>query len=166
MGSYWQLFTLFITIIFTIFRVSYSKKKNISVGKCILTILLFFYLVTVCASVVLAREAYPHAFIRLRPFDSWKMALKGSNYYKLQVIENILMLMPIGCILPLIDEKNKAVRTIAFGFCFSLFIEVSQYVTKTGFFEVDDLINNTCGVIVMHFCSFVCVSIVKIVKKW
>jgi len=73
--------------------------------------------------------------------------LSGSRYGMMQVIENIIMLIPMGFMASIIETNKKNVlKTIILGFLFSLFIEISQYVRCVGLFEVDDLINNTLGV--------------------
>jgi len=81
-------------------------------------------------------------------FWSWRQALSGRRYVQYMVIENIIMLMPIGFFFPfIINKRYVALQTILFGAVFSLFIEVSQKVLNVGYFEVDDLLNNTIGVV-------------------
>ena len=48
--------------------------------------------------------------------------------------------------MPCMVKKKWVV--IPVGFCFSLLIEVLQLVLRKGTFEVDDLINNTAGVVI------------------
>lgn len=155
LGPYWQLFTYVMTLLFMIVVVQWARRKRIQANRCILIVLLFFYLVTVYVSTVIVRRKMPIAFFQLEPFLSWKRALSGRKYYVLLVIENIIMLMPIGLMTPfIIRKKHYAIKTVAFGFFFSLIIELSQCYFRTGLFEVDDLINNTLGVILgtMFIC--------------
>lgn len=155
-SAYWQLYIYFFGVLFTFFFVKLAKKKRMNAIKCVMIILLFCYLETVYVSTVLAREHMNGDLLRIHPFISWKLALSGSRFRTKQVIENIIMLMPIGIVLPLIyDTPQNFVKTILFGTIFSLFIEISQYVRQVGFFETEDIINNTLGVIIG--CGFVIV---------
>ncbi len=76
-------------------------------------IMLFFYLITVYTSTVLARKQIMEDIILLQPFLSWKKAVSGDRYRMKLVIENIIMLFPIGVVMPLIDKKKYyVIRTI------------------------------------------------------
>ncbi len=162
LGPYWQLFTYVITMLFMIGVVQWGQRKRIQASRCVLIVILFFYLITVYVSTVIVRSTMPIAFFRLEPFLSWRRALTGRKYYILIVVENIIMLMPIGVIGPFIMGKNNyIVKTITLGFFFSLFIEFSQYIFKTGLFEVDDLINNTLGVFLCAMFSGQCKKVFK-----
>lgn len=148
-GPFWLLFTYVMTLLFMIITVHWFKKKKAGVGKCLLLIMLFFYLLTVYTSTVLARKKILYDIVQLKPFWSWNRALLGSIRGIEQIIENIIMLMPIGFIMPfLIVQKHYIIKTVLIGFMFSVIIEVSQYVVHVGVFEIDDMINNTLGVIV------------------
>lgn len=63
------------------------------------------------------------------------------------VILNILLFMPLGYILPLMirSYKNRFRKAILISFLVSLSIETIQLVGHLGWFDVDDLINNTIG---------------------
>lgn len=58
---------------------------------------------------------------------------------------NVLLFMPMGIFLPLFFQKfRKLWRTVLFGFCISLLIEVLQLFTFRAT-DVNDLITNTFG---------------------
>ena len=93
----------------------------------------------------MSRRYNPGVEISLKPFKSWLRAFAGNQHAIKMAIENLIMLMPVGFLLPFIDRRKKGhIRAISFGFLFSLFIEIR----KSGLFEVDDLINNTLGVFI------------------
>lgn len=99
-------------------------------------------------------------------FWSWQQALSGRRYVQYMVIENIIMLMPIGLFLPfIINKRYVALQTILFGAVFSLFIEVSQKVLHVGFFEVDDLLNNIVGVALGCTISSVFKNIIRLKNR-
>lgn len=60
-------------------------------------------------------------------------------------IANVIMLMPLGFLLPVLWKNWRSVwKTAAAGFCVSLFIELFQLFTFRAT-DVDDLIMNTLG---------------------
>lgn len=68
------------------------------------------------------------------------------TYWGAQIVGNCVMLLPMGIFLPALSEWFQSVRrTTAVGFLFSLFIELTQYVTGRGLCELDDIIHNTLG---------------------
>lgn len=166
-GPYWKLFTYVITLVFSVMVVHIEKKQRFSVRKCFIIIFLFFYLITVYVSTVLARRHVSGELMNLHFFWSWRKMLFGDkNSFKL-VVENIIMLSPIGFLMPFIIEKKYVyLKTVVLGFIFSLFIEVSQYFNKTGLFEIDDLFNNTLGVIIGALFIFGCLTIVNNIKRY
>lgn len=161
-GEYWHILSYLLTILFAIVLVKYSKNRGGTIGRSILSIILFLYLITIYISTVVTRWNKPEITISIHPFLSWSQALSGDKDSMMMVIENMIMLMPIGFFLPFIDKsKQYFLRTICFGFGFSLFIEVSQYISKRGLFEIDDLFNNTLGVIISCFLTVLYKNFVK-----
>ena len=72
--------------------------------------------------------------------------------YLTEIIINILMLFPLGLLLPIaLGSKSNNSHTVTWwhgvliGFTVSLVIEILQYVTGVGFFQTADLIHNTVG---------------------
>ena len=147
LGPYWKLLTYILTMLYMKFVVILFKRKKMRAGRCILIVVLFFYLSTVYFATVLARSRMLREAEMLPVFWSWKQAIDGNKSVIYMVIENFIMLMPIGLFLPIIINKRYVgLQTILIGLGFSLFIEVSQKALQVGYFEVDDLINNTIGV--------------------
>ncbi|MBD5540667.1 MAG: VanZ family protein [Lachnospiraceae bacterium] len=66
------------------------------------------------------------------------------------IILNILLFVPFGYMLPCIFRKmQKALwGVVLIGFVCSLLTETVQLVTNLGWFDLDDLLNNTIGCIV------------------
>ena len=99
----------------------------------------------------------------LMPFHSWRIIIRNgfrrSSYQLAQVLLNILLLSPIGLLMPVFVKRKRLV--ILFGFCFSLLIEVLQLVLRRGFFETDDLIHNTLGVAIACCCFAIGESIIN-----
>ena len=62
--------------------------------------------------------------------------LYGDNLY------NILVFLPIGCLVGLIVPKYKVFSAMLVGLFVSETIECSQLIWQRGVFDVDDILNN------------------------
>ncbi len=82
--------------------------------------------------------------LNFTPFQ-WIMYPKAMRFTN--VFGNIAFFVPFGLLFPLIVRKMNAWKTVAAGFLLSLTFEIIQYVTDTGGADIDDLILNTCGVV-------------------
>lgn len=67
-------------------------------------------------------------------------------YWSQQIGCNILMLMPMGFLLPCLHQKFRKLGSIfLIALIFSAAIEITQYFTGRGLCEFDDVFNNTLG---------------------
>lgn len=70
----------------------------------------------------------------------------------LNLLGNIVPFIPFGFLLPISYRKiNTFYKVFAVGFLAIVFIELFQFVTKLGSFDVDDIILNTVGVSLGYF---------------
>lgn len=69
-----------------------------------------------------------------------------------EVIENLLIFIPFGIYLKMLNKGNK--KTILYGFLFSLVLEISQFIFKIGATDITDLITNTFGTVI-GVCGYV-----------
>lgn len=87
----------------------------------------------------------------LTPF--WEYANVVNNvqrsYFLGQIIGNILLLMPLGFLISFLSKFQgiKWNKVLLFAACFSLFIELTQFITGRGLMEFDDFFNNTVGAV-------------------
>ncbi len=95
---------------------------------------------------IISREPEEKRFT-LDLLSSYRLWIEDKNYFYFDMIFlNIAMLVPFGILVPLIFKKlDSSFKVIMSGFVFSLCIEIIQYVTGRGLFELDDLLNNTIG---------------------
>lgn len=114
---------------------------------------LIFYMAIVYSSTVFTREA-SGAHLQLEFLEGWKKALfEHSQTAMMEGVLNILLFVPIGWLLVTACRQSHSIaRRIAYGFAFSLFIELSQLVFQCGFCSVDDLVNNTVGCVLGIVC--------------
>lgn len=86
----------------------------------------------------------------IKPFHSYAHVLATNDTEMLlQIIMNIVMCIPLGCLLlnrcRLLQKKRNVILAIFTG---SSIIEILQYVCRIGIFELDDVLNNTLGAVI------------------
>lgn len=145
-----------IAVILLVLGICFVKKKKVGRKKMVATVLLFTFLFIVFSSTVLSRDLKEYHEYELLPFWSYFYVNKELAYVELYRIDvfwfnilNIVMLMPIGVLLPEILQKNKRETLIwstVIGFLVSCSIEILQLIFKRGLFEFDDIFHNTLGV--------------------
>lgn len=110
-------------------------------------VVLAFYLTFVLGSTVFTRDPGQFMAPNLHLFASYRVLLASPSYLDAKgIVLNMLLLMPIGLLLPIILQKRFFLWPVLAGFVCSLSIELMQYVFQCGMFDVDDLLNNTIGV--------------------
>ena len=97
--------------------------------------------------------------------ETWQ----GSVQSKAYVIENILMMIPFGVLLPIVLKPAKNIFCcIPLGFFFSVNLEYAQFLSQRGHMQVDDVVMNVMG-IVIGFLFLVSVKLLcRLIKyfKW
>ena len=69
------------------------------------------------------------------------------------VLENVLLFIPFGVLLPAVSVKMRRFgRTFGEGCILSLFIECFQFITKRGYAQTDDVITNALGTALGYLC--------------
>ena len=101
----------------------------------------------------------------LIPFRSISVQLESisEGWARYNLLGNIVPFMPFGFLLPIAFRKiNLFWKVIGVGFVVDLSIEVFQYITKIGSFDVDDIILNMIGIVLgyllMRFTDMIFVS--------
>lgn len=120
--------------------------------KKFILVLTVLFLAVVYYYTVFGREPLPEPRISLVPFQTIKDIQQYSyvshgQYILREAVLNVILLMPLGFLLTCLRWNPLLVTLL--GFLCSLSIEVLQYHTCTGTFEVDDLIYNTSGVLII-----------------
>lgn len=145
---------------FMILLYSFNLKDKAE-RKRILIIYLLFYLLTVIGFTfsnfrnnILIDKGISNRGYNLIPFISIKQMLNtplGLKVGLYNIIGNFLMLIPLAILLPLIFDRYKKTKyyiKIIISFC--LTIEILQHITKTGNFDIDDLILNIVGSFIFY----------------
>lgn len=104
------------------------------------------YLCLVYTSTVLSRDIDPRRGHAMMPFWSYALWMRSNSDLLLAyLVLHILMLLPIGVSLSALWQDWRPI--VLLGFSFSCLIEISQLLTKRGQCDIDDVINNTLGVV-------------------
>lgn len=129
------------------YRRSRSEIRKSRTLQAILTALLAAYMFLILSTTVLARPVHNEYRYVLLPLWSYVEIFKGSKNLLIENIANVIMLAPVGFLLPAVARLNGK-KTVLIGFLFSLSIELLQLILKRGLFEFDDMIHNTAGCLV------------------
>jgi len=99
-----------------------------------------------------ARPANWTPFATILPY---LMGEKGFLIGAINILGNILLLVPIGFFMPLAAPKSNWKSAVLFGIVLALFIELSQVIFQVGIFDIDDVLLNVVGLLlgygIYHF---------------
>ena len=125
---------------------SRNRKRALENVALLLTITVIAYFT------LFTRQPLPNKKHIFRPFHSYfELFIHGNYGWAIQNFLNILLFVPFGTVFYLkikswdMLERKKFLITGFTGFVLSFVIENIQYWFKLGFFETDDLFNNTVG---------------------
>lgn len=92
--------------------------------------------------------------------------VENNEIAELNIIGNIILFVPMGLLLPVVDEKYKSMKQITFlSVIASLLIEIIQLFIGRSF-DVDDIIVNTIGAIFGYFIYLILKKIIHMNYSW
>ena len=107
----------------------YKRLRRQDAEVSVPVVLLFIYLEVIVELAFFSREPGSRNGIDLDLFGTWETSATEHAYF----IENILMFIPFGFLLPLVVKRaRKMILCVGFGFAVSCMIELSQLVTRRG----------------------------------
>lgn len=113
--------------------------------------LLIIYILAILATTVLARNkinGFEYSdLINMELIKTWEDRLAGNDLDKYELILNFFMLMPIGILFPWASKKGLF-ATVSFGFVLITVIETAQLLSKRGWFELCDIVDNIIGLVI------------------
>lgn len=128
------------------------------------TICLIFFIIYIIAIVyflLLSDRGYENYRANLVPFKEISRFLRSAlnagsiNYFDvfINLVGNVVAFIPFGALIRWVRNcKTGFFIAVLYTFLFSLAIELIQFFTKVGVFDVDDLILNTCGGAIGYIC--------------
>ena len=73
----------------------------------------------------------------------------SEGWARFNLLGTIIPFVPFGFLLPVVSEKiNSFIKILFAGFGFLLFVEVFQFFTRLGSFDVDDIFLNMLGIFI------------------
>ena len=152
-------------LLFAVNKYIFKRKTRLwklPVGFLLLLLIMFIFYLTFFTRV---EADYGQADLHL--LRSYREAWNSYSLRNWQlVLFNIAIFVPFGFLVPIVINRFRHFFiTIPLGFLYSLSIELGQYLTGRGLCELDDLLNNTIGVVVGYFLFLFFYTICK-AKKW
>lgn len=126
----------YLTIAFGAFIVLfYLKKYRLSV--CFYMVMLFIFLTF--------REKVEKSYSFDLYLGKWLKVIFTNQTVFINIIGNLILFTPITIVMLL--GNNNYVKTFLYVFLLIVFLEVVQFVTKTGVFDIIDIFLNTIGIL-------------------
>ena len=132
-----------------------AKKKNWDTTKRLFLPVFTLYLCAVLGITVFNRMPFDDFKYKLELFWSYRGAAE-SKLLLWEIILNYFLLLPYGLLAPVYMKRQWALLS---GFAISVLVEAVQFSMKRGFFDLDDIVGNTLGVLIG-------IGIFSAVKKW
>lgn len=113
---------------------------------CVLIPIFVEYLFVVVCSTIICRgqQSFEFAKLELEPFWTYKAVIqKVSGVSVWDIILNVVLFIPLGLLIKLIDSAFSFGKILIVSICCSLFIETNQYIFEKGITQMDDVIHNT-----------------------
>lgn len=111
-------------------------------------VVLFELVVFIYSMTVFLRPSSENRVLNLIPF--WSFSAESADLQNSLYVENlmnVLMFIPFGLLIGCAYRGVSWKKLIIVALCFSISIEVLQYIFKRGLAELDDVMNNTMGTI-------------------
>lgn len=80
---------------------------------------------------------------------------KGLIIAGINLVGNIALLVPVGCLAPLVFRNIRWKKSLILAVASGLFIELLQTVLRVGIFDIDDVILNALGVMIGYWAFMV-----------
>ena len=128
--------------------------------KIIFALYIFFLLYFLIFSEIYGRSGVMQDYhYNITPFQEierfWKYREQLGLMSYINLFGNVLIFVPFGFMEPLTSKKRSFWATLVDGCLVSLSVEIFQFITKVGRFDVDDLMLNTTGVALGYVCFLV-----------
>lgn len=165
-----SIILLFLGIFFLIWYLVQKKRQKevfLNWKKIIVIVGLLGYLIVVFLATIFTSRYTSFKNTNLQPFSSYLYAWNNFDFSLwLNIILNVLMFIPLGFLLPLINQRlKKWWLTYLTGLLLTITIEITQYISKRGILETDDIINNLLGCMIGYGLWAVINAIYLKVKK-
>jgi len=90
-------------------------------------------------------------FIPFKTIGPYLMGYKGLMIAAINLLGNIILLVPVGFLVPLVFKNVTWKKSFLVSIFSGLFIEIMQVILDVGIFDIDDVILNAIGVMVGYW---------------
>lgn len=111
-------------------------------------LLVIGYVILLLFLTVFSRSFQSSHNYNLFPFWSYKAIWGGQEELLAENIMNVIVFIPVGFLLGCSFNRVKIWIILLCGCYISISIELSQFILKRGFTEVDDVMHNTLGCLI------------------
>ena len=136
----------------------YTKSDSTTLQHDIIHFFLIVYFITLLKLAFFSREPGSRTTINMQLWNTWGTTMQAHAFF----IENILMFIPFGILVPLTFRKlSRILHCTATAFLCSLLLETTQLITERGFCELDDIVTNTIGALIGYLLYKILLSFVR-----
>lgn len=127
---------------FCMAAVQILRDRKLRFGKLLAAFLLGTYGAVVLQQSFLSRPPGSRTTVCMEILGTWKQGAQSKAY----VIENVLMFIPFGALLPVCMKRARTIFCILpLSFMLSVCLEYAQYMTERGHCQADDVLMNAIG---------------------
>ncbi|WP_179236907.1 VanZ family protein [Sedimentibacter hydroxybenzoicus] len=132
---------------FIVYKKKIGGSKKINKKQLMVVVMFIGYISMVIGVTFLNRSSGIYRSVNLHFLSTYMEAWNSFNQRNWQfIILNILIFVPIGILLPLMNKRfNNMLCTLFVGLMITVTIECLQYLTGFGIFDLDDIFNNILG---------------------
>ena len=139
----------------------FSKRLLIPPIKLICLGLFAAYMYTLLQQTYFSRPPGSRSTVSLVLGETWQGSIQSKAY----VIENILMMIPFGFLLPgILKPAENIFCCIPLGFFFSVNLEYAQFLSQRGHMQVDDVVMNVIGTVI-GYLLFISVKLLGRIRR-
>lgn len=139
----------------------YNGEKPFPWRKTILIFLLAGYLAVLGYATLSRLGGMGASGFSFHLFRAWREAWNNFSVTSwANVLLNIAMLIPFGILIPLLFQRcKKWYYMLLASLVLVIYIEMMQYLTSSGIFDIDDIFGNTLGAMIGYFMLMLSLSI-------
>ena len=127
--------------------------KKITHKKVFLCFLMSTYLTVLLIQAFFSRQSGSRSGVELYPFSILGISVGEDASF----VENILMFLPYGLLIPLIlPSMRNPFYCIGIAFMGSISLEIMQLITGRGYCQIDDIVSNTAGAFLGYMLTNIC----------
>lgn len=148
---------------YLVYRGFFQDKYPVRLSTFVVITLLICWIVVVFGITTLRRPVFFTGQLNFSLFSGYVNAWNKWSMFEFQlIIFNMIMFMPLGGLLPLLHKKNKSFwRVLVLSLVFTSCLEIFQFASGKGIFELDDLLHNTIGSLIGYFIVMAFIVIIE-----